>query len=268
MAGRFFDEWTIGDTLTLELSDGTRKELTVAGTGHDPQQLSPEIINFTGGIVTPETMTYLGLSHLFTELHLRVDADHADPAGVAAVVAAVEERIERSGREVLNTYVVGRSMVESIVDTAVGILNFFGGIILLLSGFLVINTISALIAQQVNQIGIMKLVGASRGQMIVMYLSLVLVYGVIAFAVAIPLAVLTAQYLMTDLIVDLVNLRPESLALVRAILALASTLGIDAIAEGVETEEQREALVGLGCSYGQGYLLGRPVAWKGEEELR
>ena len=62
--------------------------------------------------------------------------------------------------------------------------------------------------------------------------------------------------------------RPESLALVRAILALASTLGIDAIAEGVETEEQREALLGLGCSYGQGYLLGRPVAWKGEEELR
>ena len=62
--------------------------------------------------------------------------------------------------------------------------------------------------------------------------------------------------------------RPESLALVRAILALASTLGIDTIAEGVETEEQREALVSLGCSYGQGYLLGRPAAWKGEEELR
>ncbi len=54
--------------------------------------------------------------------------------------------------------------------------------------------------------------------------------------------------------------RPESLALVRAILALASTLGIDAVAEGVETEEQREALLGLGCSLGQGYLLGRPAA--------
>ena len=54
--------------------------------------------------------------------------------------------------------------------------------------------------------------------------------------------------------------RPESLALVRAILALASTLNIDTIAEGVETEEQRQALIDLGCSYGQGYLLGRPVA--------
>ncbi|MGH8025545.1 MAG: putative bifunctional diguanylate cyclase/phosphodiesterase, partial [Pseudoxanthomonas sp.] len=54
--------------------------------------------------------------------------------------------------------------------------------------------------------------------------------------------------------------RPESLALVRAILALAKTLGIETIAEGVETDEQRQALIDLGCSYGQGYLLGRPTA--------
>ena len=54
--------------------------------------------------------------------------------------------------------------------------------------------------------------------------------------------------------------RPESLALVRAILALAGTLGIETIAEGVETEEQRQSLVELGCHLGQGYLLGRPAA--------
>ena len=54
--------------------------------------------------------------------------------------------------------------------------------------------------------------------------------------------------------------RPESLALVRAILALAGTLGIETIAEGVETEEQRSALIELGCHVGQGYLLGRPMA--------
>lgn len=57
--------------------------------------------------------------------------------------------------------------------------------------------------------------------------------------------------------------RPESLALVRAILALATTLGIETIAEGVETEEQKQALIELGCSFGQGYLLGRPAAEMG-----
>ncbi len=52
--------------------------------------------------------------------------------------------------------------------------------------------------------------------------------------------------------------RMESLALVRAILAMALTLGIDTIAEGIETEAQRQILIEQGCQFGQGYLLGRP----------
>ena len=51
----------------------------------------------------------------------------------------------------------------------------------------------------------------------------------------------------------------ESLAVIRAILALAGTLGIETIAEGIELEEQRHALLQLGCVYGQGYLFGHPA---------
>jgi len=54
--------------------------------------------------------------------------------------------------------------------------------------------------------------------------------------------------------------RHESLALVRAILALAGTLGIETVGEGIETAEQRRILMELGCAHGQGYLLGRPAA--------
>jgi EAL domain-containing protein (putative c-di-GMP-specific phosphodiesterase class I) len=54
--------------------------------------------------------------------------------------------------------------------------------------------------------------------------------------------------------------KPESLAVIRAILALAGTLNIDTIAEGIETEAQRDALIGLGCESGQGYLFARPAA--------
>jgi EAL domain-containing protein (putative c-di-GMP-specific phosphodiesterase class I) len=50
----------------------------------------------------------------------------------------------------------------------------------------------------------------------------------------------------------------ESLALVRTILAMARTLGIDTIAEGIETESQRRILLEEGCEYGQGFLLGVP----------
>lgn len=48
-------------------------------------------------------------------------------------------------------------------------------------------------------------------------------------------------------------------ALVHGVLSLARTLGIETIAEGVETATQLQSLLDLGCNCGQGYLLGRPA---------
>ncbi len=47
--------------------------------------------------------------------------------------------------------------------------------------------------------------------------------------------------------------------LVRGIVTLAHNLGMDVVAEGVETEAQRQVLGELGCELGQGYLFARPV---------
>jgi diguanylate cyclase (GGDEF)-like protein len=49
----------------------------------------------------------------------------------------------------------------------------------------------------------------------------------------------------------------ESIAVVRAIQALANALGIHTVGEGIETETQCELLEDLGCSHGQGFLFGR-----------
>ena len=48
-------------------------------------------------------------------------------------------------------------------------------------------------------------------------------------------------------------------AIVRTISTLARNLGMEVIAEGIETEEQHQQLKMLGCEYGQGYLFSRPV---------
>lgn len=48
-------------------------------------------------------------------------------------------------------------------------------------------------------------------------------------------------------------------AVVSSMLDLAAKLGLDVVAEGIESEENRRRLVELGCPYGQGYVFSRPI---------
>ncbi len=55
---------------------------------------------------------------------------------------------------------------------------------------------------------------------------------------------------------------PESgdAPLIRAMVAMAHSLGLAVVAEGIETERQRQYLADLGCEHGQGFLFSRPMA--------
>ncbi len=56
---------------------------------------------------------------------------------------------------------------------------------------------------------------------------------------------------------------PKDLAIVQAVITLGRALGMEVVAEGVETQEQLDLLVDLGCAQGQGYHFARPMP--GEE---
>lgn len=55
---------------------------------------------------------------------------------------------------------------------------------------------------------------------------------------------------------------PNSLALCKAIITIAHELGLSVIAEGIETKEQRDMLTELGCDFGQGFLLSKPLPFQ------
>jgi EAL domain-containing protein (putative c-di-GMP-specific phosphodiesterase class I) len=55
---------------------------------------------------------------------------------------------------------------------------------------------------------------------------------------------------------------PGKFNIVKAVTALAHSLGLDVVAEGVEEQEQRIMLHAVGCEYAQGFLFARPVPEK------
>ncbi len=56
-----------------------------------------------------------------------------------------------------------------------------------------------------------------------------------------------------------IETRSTDLALCKAVIAMAHELGMRVVAEGVETQGQRDLLVAAGCDLGQGYWFARPM---------
>jgi diguanylate cyclase (GGDEF)-like protein/PAS domain S-box-containing protein len=80
-------------------------------------------------------------------------------------------------------------------------------------------------------------------------------YSGLAYLKRLPIdTVKIDQSFVRDLTVD-----PDDAAIVTAIVAMAKSLGVDTVAEGVETEEQLAQLTALGCHRAQGYLLAKPM---------
>jgi putative ABC transport system permease protein len=91
-----------------------------------------------------------------------------------------------SGRMVLDP---NKHFFQDQLDGVFSLLGILGTLSLVLGLLLVYTTINAVISQQVNQIGVMKAVGARTSQVLALFLFTVFIYGVLALVVALPLGI-------------------------------------------------------------------------------
>jgi putative ABC transport system permease protein len=107
------------------------------------------------------------------------------------------------------------------------ILGVIGVIIIALGVFLVYNSVNAIITQQVNQIGVMKAIGAQPWQVFLAYFALVLAFGLLAALVSIPLGGLGARGLQA-LFINLLNLEDPGFSFDLAAIAVQVAVAIAA----------------------------------------
>jgi putative ABC transport system permease protein len=183
--------YRVGDLLSIELADGTRRDVSVVGIAADQSaEMSPN--QMTLGYVAHDSLEWLGETALYDRLIVTVSGDANDQAHIEAVAAAVEEKIERSGREVRRTLtaISSEHPMRMMVLAILGVFGALGVLVMLLSGSLIFNTLNALLAQNLRQIGVMKLIGAQSFQILGMYLVLILLFGFLALLIAAPVAAL------------------------------------------------------------------------------
>ena len=219
----------VGDNVVVQTQNLKSRTLRVAGLVHDQSRMPASFSNQVYGYVNLDTMEWLGEQRDYNELLFAVSSGADDREHIRRVAASVRDKVEASGGLVLSTSVPkpGEPPLNEEVTAILLLLAVFGVVCLILSGCLVINTMSALLANQVRQVGMMKAIGARRNQLTAMYLSMALAFGLAAVLIGVPAGALGAAGLAL-FVGGFVNADPANLSVPTGVLALQAAIGLAA----------------------------------------
>jgi putative ABC transport system permease protein len=182
-------ELDINDHVYLEINDEERLVQfngILYNAAHPPPFVAPEPMFFTA----PERFEQL-TGEARSSLVLATIPNYSDDR-VQAAADLIQHELEKQGVEVspaipapggfkTRTSQPDRFIVQDALDGVFLMLTVMAVATLILGLFLVYNTINAIIAQQVNQIGIMKAIGAKFGKILFIYFTTVIVYADLAY---------------------------------------------------------------------------------------
>lgn len=204
---------SVGGELEFELLDGTTKILPVVGIVKDSATGAGDFLASETAYITMTTLPSMQQPQTFNRIYLTIESGGDDLAHIREVGANVKDKLEKGGALVIRTRFseTHKHPLADTLNAVLGILLALGVLILFLSSSLIANTLSALLNQHLRFIGVMKLIGGRSRQVLIMYLILILSFGIIALLIAVPLggvgAYGLANYIATTLSFDLLGYR-------------------------------------------------------------
>ena len=187
----------IGDAVKVKTANGVEQPLAISGSVHDVGQAQARMENIVYGYINLATLAQLGEDPTLNQLNILVAQDRFNEDHIKRVVADVEKLIETRGHQVIRTDVPrpGKHPHSDLTGILLLAMSSFGLFVLVLSGILVINLLTAMMASQVRQIGVMKAIGGTRWQIARIYFGQALFLGIAAVIVSIPLGIIGSRAL-------------------------------------------------------------------------
>ena len=224
----------IGEKVTLELPSGKTQQLKLVGIVKD--STIGAFLSMGGyfrapvqGYINQDTLETLEqpLPKRFNRLYVTVDGDSTDANYLGSVETILREMLKKNDVTISSTEL--RSSFDHpnhyLAQAVLSVLIVIGLLAVFLSGFLITNTLQAILNQQVQQIGILKSVGARRTQIAGIYLMLNLLYGLLALAIALPLSFVVA-YSIVGYLTQMMNTTFYGFRIVPGVVLIEVVLAI------------------------------------------
>ncbi len=185
----------VGESLQVVLPGQAAATARIAGIARDVGLAPGWMEHVVYGFVTTRGLAQWGVPAAPNELQIVVRPDGLDQDGVRRIAYEVKGIAERAGHRVsdVTVPVPGEHVHAAQMDSLLMTQGAFGVLALLLSAFLVVNLMSAMLQGQVREIGIMKAIGAQGSQLAAMYLVMALFLGLAATLIALPVAVIAGR---------------------------------------------------------------------------
>ncbi len=178
----------VGQNLSIELSDGTLKELKIVGIVQDASMGAGDFLAPSYAYILMKTLPTLRQPDLFNRAYVTVWEGQDDMAHIREVGGDLKDKLEKNDTKVSRARFseTHKHPLADTVNAVLGILMALGILIVFLSSSLIANTLSALLNQHLRHIGVIKLIGGRNRQVLIMYLVLIISFGVLALLIAIP----------------------------------------------------------------------------------
>lgn len=182
---------SIGDDLIVKLPEKKAKALKLAGTVHAPGLPPAWMENRVYGFISEDTYNDLGGTMGFNELRILVQKDRYNERHISNVAKEVQQMCALLGYSSLKMEIPkpGKHPHADQMSSLLFLLQSFGFLALILSGVLVANMFSSMLAKELRQIGIMKTLGGRSFQLMGIYYGAVTSLGLLALIISIPAAI-------------------------------------------------------------------------------